>query len=155
MNIKFHKQKLSKDSLRLQYVSGRKEEYNENQEKTKNWFLENQNRNNEYYLGNHDGNIARQNEYTKNRKDAVLIFRSVQNTRQRLHHALKVESKSSSTLVILGLDIQTFEKRMNYQTSPEMNWSNIRIDYIKLIYSIVVFEDGEVREVFNWKTQTS
>ena len=59
--------------------------------------------------------------------------------------------KSSSNRDISGIDIVTYKKWIEYQMTPEMNWSNIEIDHIKAFCLFDVSKDGELREAFSWK----
>ena len=60
-------------------------------------------------------------------------------------------TKQSSTKDILGIDIETYKKWIEYQMTPEMNWSNIETDHLKAICLFDVSKDEELREAFNWK----
>ena len=63
--------------------------------------------------------------------------------------------KSSSTREILGIDIETYRRWIEWQMTPEMNWFNIQIDHVKPICLFDVSNDEELKEAFNWKnTQT-
>ena len=95
-------------------------------------------------------------EYTKNRYKKDVNFRLSKNTRRRIHHALNGRSKSSSTRDILGIDIDLYRKWIEFQMSPEMNWSNIEIDHVKAICMFDVSDDEQLEEAFSWKnTQPS
>ena len=60
-------------------------------------------------------------EMMKSRLKSDASFRLIRNKRQRIHHALNGKSKSFSTLDILGIDVETYRKRIEYQLTPEMN----------------------------------
>ena len=66
-------------------------------------------------------------ENMKNRIKTDVIFRLFRNTRRRIHHALNGKSKSISTKEILGIDIDSYKKRIEFQFTPEMNWSNTKL----------------------------
>ena len=72
-------------------------------------------------------------------------------TRRRIHHALNGQSKSSSSREILGIVTETYKKWIEWQITPEMNWSNIEIDHVKTICLFNVSEDEDLKEAFNWK----
>ena len=94
------------------------------------------------------------NENVKNRIKTDVNFRLIQNTRPRIHHGLKGESKSSSTKEILGIDIDSYRKWIEFQFTPEMKWLKIEIDLVKPICMFDVSKDEELREAFSWeKTQ--
>ena len=59
--------------------------------------------------------------------------------------------KSSSTGEILGIDIETYRRWIEFQFTPEMNWDNIEIDQVKAICLFDVSKDEEIKEAFNWK----
>ena len=64
-------------------------------------------------------------------------------------------TEQSSTKEILRIDIETYKKWIEYQMTPETNWSKIEIDHVKAICLFDVSKDEELREAFNWKnTQT-
>ena len=75
----------------------------------------------------------------------------IRNTRTRMHHALNGKSKSSSTIEILGIDIETYRKWIEWQFTPGMSWTNIEIDHVKPICMFNVSTDEELREAFNSK----
>ena len=63
--------------------------------------------------------------------------------------------KQSSSRVVLGINIDTYRKWIEFQFTPEMNWSNIEIDHVKPICKFDVSKDEELREAFNWKNTQS
>ena len=94
-------------------------------------------------------------EYVENRIKTDVSFRLIRNTRRRNHQALQGKTQLSSTRDILGIDIDLYRKWIEYQMTPEMNWSNIEIDHVKAICMFDVTKDEELRKAFNWKnTQT-
>ena len=95
------------------------------------------------------------NDYIKNRIKLDVKFRLIRNTRRKIHKALNGKLKSSSTKDILGIDHNTYKVWIEYQFTPEMNWSNIEIDHVKPVCLFDVPKDEELREAFKWKnTQT-
>ena len=102
-------------------------------------------------MKNRDEISIRHNEYIKNRLKTDVNFRLIHNTRRRMHHALNGKSKSSSTLDILGIDVETYRKWIEWQMTPEMKWSNIEIDHVKPICMFDVTKDFELKEAFSWK----
>ena len=87
----------------------------------------------------------------KNRYKTDVNFRLVRNTRRRIHHALRGKSKSSSTREILGIDIDTYGKWIEYQFTPEKHWSNIEIDHVKAICLFGISNDEELKLAVSWK----
>ena len=57
--------------------------------------------------------------------------------------------KQSSSRDIIGIDIETYRKWIEYQMTSEMNWSNIEIDHVKSICLFDVSKDEELKEAFS------
>ena len=91
------------------------------------------------------------NWYIKNRIKTDVNFRLIHNTRRRIHHALNGKTKSSSTRDILGIDIDTYRKSIEFQFTPDMTWNNIQIDHVKPICLFDVSDEEQLKEGFNWK----
>ena len=67
---------------------------------------------------------------------------------------MKSKVKSSSTIDILGIDIDAYKKWIDFQMTPEMIWVNIEIDHVKPICMFDLSKDEELKEAFPWeKTQ--
>ena len=81
----------------------------------------------------------------------VVNFRLIRNTRRRNYLALNGKTKPSSTKDFLGIDIEAYKKRLEFQFTPEMNWSNIEIDHVKPICMFDVSDDEQFKEAFSWK----
>ena len=65
-------------------------------------------------------------------------------------------TEQSSTKEILGIDIDTYRKWIEWQMTPEMNWTNIEIDHVKAICMFDMSKEEELKEAFKWKnTQPS
>ena len=60
-------------------------------------------------------------------------------------------TKQSSTKEILGIGIDLYRKWLEFQFTPEMNWSNIEVDHIKPICMFDASDDEQLKESFNWK----
>ena len=63
----------------------------------------------------------------------TLIIKQNQTWVIWLFKALNGESKSTSMKDLLGWDIETCRNWVEYQMTPDMNWSNIEIDHVKLL----------------------
>ena len=74
------------------------------------------------------------------------------NTRRRFHQVVNGKSKSSSTKEdLLGRDIGSYRKWIEYQMTPNMTWDNIEIDYVKAICLFDVSRDEQLKEAFSRK----
>ena len=96
-------------------------------------------------------NRERRNQYLKNKRETDVSFRLISNKRSRIYKTLKGMTKQSSTKDILGIDINLYRKWIEWQMTPEMNWTKIELDHIKPICMSDVSKDEELREAFNWK----
>ena len=147
----FHKNIKTSDGFHPHCKLCRRKYYNENLVKIKKYNLDNRDKKKEYYMKNRNQISIRHKEYIKNRLKTDVTFRLIHNTRRRMHHALNGNTKSSSTLDILGIDVETYRKWIEWQMTPEMNWSNIEIDHVKPICMFDVTNDYELKEAFNWE----
>ena len=122
---------------------------------TKKYHVDNQdlllNKQKLYNKQNREKINTRMNEYVKNRIKTDVNFRLIRNTRRRIHLALNGKSKSSSTREILGIDIDLYKKWIEFQFTPERNWSNIEIDHIKPICMFDVSDDEQMKQAFSWQ----
>ena len=132
----YNKVKNRKDGLNSFCGLCRKKNHNENLVKIKKY---------------NEQNKDRRNLYLENKRETDVKFREVSNTRNRIYKSSKGMTKQSSTKDILGIDIETYEKLIEYQMTPEMNWSNIEIDHVKAFCLFDVSKDDELRAAFNWK----
>ena len=73
-------------------------------------------------------------------------------TRSRIRHALNRKTKSSSTIEILGIDIDTYSKWIEDPMTAEMNWSNKEIDHVRPICMFGLSKDEQLKEAFCWKS---
>ena len=80
--------------------------------------------------------------------------RLIHNLRSRNYKSLNGKSKSSSTKDMLGIDIDSFKKCIEYQFTPEMNWNYIEIDHVKPISLFDVSNNEESKDVFIGKTHS-
>ena len=150
MSIKnnFHKKLSSKDGLDPRCVPCVRKYYLDNRARVKQYYLDNRDRIKEYQLKNYDKIIARKKIYPDKRYKTDN-FRLICKLRSKIHQALQGKTKSSSTRKKLGIDIDTYRKWIEWQMTPEMNWSNKELDHVKAISIFDVSKDEELREVFN------
>ena len=132
----FSKDKNRKDGLNSICRLCRKKYYNENLVKIKKY---------------NEQNKERRNIYLRDKRETDVNFRIITNTRNSIYKSLKGTTKQKSTKEILGIDIETYKKWIEYQMTPEMNWSNIEIDHVEAISLFDVSKDEELGEAFNWK----
>ena len=80
-----------------------------------------------------------------------ITFRLICKTRSRIYRSSKGVTKQSSTKDILGVDIDLYRKCLEWQFTPEMNWSNTEVDHVKPICMFDVSKEEELKEAFSWK----
>ena len=71
------------------------------------------------------------------------------NTRNRLYKTLKTILKSESTKNMLGMDIDTYRKWIEYQMPTDIDWLIIEIDHVRPISSFDVPNNEELKQAFN------
>ena len=96
-------------------------------------------------------NKERKKTNLRNKRETDVKFRLITNTRNRIYKSLKSMTKQSSTKEILGIVIDTYRKWIEWQMTPEMNWTNIEIDHVNPICMFAVSKDEELKEAFSWK----
>ena len=140
----FHKNTKSKDGLHSYCIICRKEygkKYNlENHDRIKRYFSENRSKIN-----------AREMIYLNNRYKSDFNFRLIKNTRNRIYQSLKRMVKSSSAKDILGIDIETYRKWIEWQITPDLTWDNIENDHVRPISSFDIYKDEQLKEAFYWQ----
>ena len=114
----------------------RKKYYNENLVKIKKY---------------NEQNKERRNIYLKHKREADVNFRLISNIRSGIYKSLKGLTKQLSSRDILGIDIDLYRKWIEWQFTPEMNWSNIEIDHVKAICMFDVSNEEQIKEAFSWK----
>ena len=90
----------------------------ENRDRRKDSYLDNRDRIKEYQFKNHDKIESRQIIHSNNRYKTDNNFSLICKTRSRLQQALRGKVKSSSTIIILGIDNETYRNWIEYQ----MTW---------------------------------
>ena len=109
------------------------------------------NRNKDYRLKHRDKFMAQKRVYTNNRYKTDNYFCLFCKTRSIIFKTLKGMTKQSSSINILGIDIDLYRKWLEFQFTPEMNWTNIELDHVKPNFMFDVSKEEELKEAFNWK----
>ena len=89
--------------------------------------------------------------FVKNRIQSDVNIRLIVYTRNRTYKSSKGIAKQSSSRNILGIGIETYYKRIEFQMTPAKTWDNIENDHVKPICLFDVSKDEELKEAFNWK----
>lgn len=94
----------------------------------------------------------REREYVRERRKNDRQYRLLCNLRSRVMCAVK--NRSESTKSLLGCSIPEFEKYIESQFTPEMNWSNYgkywEIDHIKPCCSFDLEDEAQQKQCFHW-----
>ena len=144
LKCNFHKRSKSSDGLQPQCK-------NCILQKQKQYDIENRDKKRDYRIKNREQINSRMNRYIKNRIRMDYNFRLIHNTRRRIHHVLNGKSKSISTKEILGIDIETYKKWIEWQMTPDMTWDNIGIDHVRPISFFDISDNEQLKEAFNWR----
>ena len=90
------------------------------------------------------------------RRETVVNFRLIKSTTCRIYHGLNgILKSSSSTIDILGVDIHTYGRWIDYQFTPEMNWSIFETDHAQPNSSLDKSNTAELKKVLSWKSTLS
>ena len=95
--------------------------------------------------------IAQNKIYTNNRYKTDINFRLICKTRCRNYKTLKSMTKQSSSIIILGIVVDTYRKWIEFQFTSQMNWSNMEIHHVKPTCMCDVSDDEQLKEAFSWK----
>ena len=107
--------------------------------------------NKKYQLKNHENILAQKRISSNNKYKSDISFCLICKTRSKIRQVLKDKVKSSSTIDILGIDLDTYRKWLEFQLTREMNWQNVEIDHVKPICIFDVSKDEELKKAFSWK----
>ena len=125
--------------------------YLDNRDRVKQYYLNNRDRIKEYETKNHDKVIARTKVFLNTRYRTDFKFRLICKTRNKIRQGLNRKTKSSSTLDILGIDIDSYRKWIEWQMTPDMTWDNLEVDHVKPICTFNILDDEDLKLAFNWK----
>jgi hypothetical protein len=121
------------------------------------YYLKNKERLNayskEYQQKNKAKILAKALEYTKRRRKEDIKYRIKLSLRARLHEALKGNSKSSSTIKLLGCTLDELKLYLQDRFTKNMNWNNYgdwHIDHIKPCDSFDLTKDEEQKKCFHY-----
>ena len=89
-------------------------------------------------------------QYVQTRIKTDVNYRLLVYTRNRIYKSLKGMMKQSSLRDILGIDIETYRKWIEWQLTPEVNWKSIEIDHVKPICMFDVSKEEYLKEAFSW-----
>ena len=119
--------------------------------KTKDWNKNNPEEVEQNQKKYNEQNKEKRNVYPKNKRENNVIFRLIRNTGNIFYEALKCLTKLSSTKDILGIDINLYRKWIEWQMTPEMNWTNLEIDHVNVVSLFDVSKEEELIEAFSSK----
>lgn len=111
-------------------------------------------------------------QYRKDNKERIALYKKnwerlnkndlhikvTRNLRRRIAHVLKGETKSASTLELLGCSFEEFIHRLESQFIPGMTWENYgrngwHIDHITPCYKFDLSNPEEQRKCFHYTNQ--
>jgi len=81
------------------------------------------------------------------------LFRLICNYRNRINNAINGNSKSASTMKLLGCSIEFLKQHLEKQFKPGMSWENrssFHVDHIRPCASFDLIKPEEQRKCFNY-----
>jgi len=125
--------------------------------KNKEWHLKNPRefpQDQKEYLSRPEIKEKRQNRM-RNRYKTDINFRLTDLCRRRLRHALKGNSKTASTIELIGCTIEELRQHIESKFEPWMNWENQGlggwdIEHIKACFHFNMSDPKQQRACFNW-----
>lgn len=93
-----------------------------------------------------ENNKAKKNEYFKNRYHSDLNFRITTNVRNRVRIALKRNSKSNATEILIGCNLDFLKLHLEKMFKDGMTWSNYGEWQIDHIYPCSKFDLSKPEE---------
>ena len=95
-------------------------------------------------------------EWNKKMSLENIIYKIKKNLRRRVHHALKGNTKSTSTMKLIGCTPEFFKNYIESLFEPNMTWENYgewHIDHIKPCFSFDLSKINEQNECFHYSNQ--
>ena len=107
------------------------------------------------YLSRPETKEKRQNRM-RNKYKTDINFRLTDLCRRRLSQALKGNSKTASTMELIGCTVEELRQHIESLFEPWMNWENQGlggwdIDHIKACFHFNMENPQQQRECFNWR----
>jgi hypothetical protein len=107
-----------------------------------------------YLKNNRPKKMARQLERQRERLQSDPGYRLIRNYRRRVHHALKGQSKNTSTRKLVGCSLQDWWEWLQQGFSPEMTHDNCgqiwQVDHIMPLSSFDLSKHSEITASFHY-----
>jgi len=143
------------------YYQNNKDKINKYREKNKNkikeykkeWIKRNKNKVRELHKQWAIKNRKKMNLYQKNKREYDINYKIVCNLRSRLVKALKNNSKTKTTLKLVGCGIEFLREHLQKQFKQGMNWQNYglwHIDHIRPCSKFDLSKPNEQAKCFNY-----
>jgi aspartyl-tRNA synthetase len=136
------------------YAENHKEERKENTER---WVMNNKEHFKEqkkiYYKANKEKINRKKNEWDKNKRDTDVNYRVLKNLRNRLWYAIKENTKSATTKILLGCTSEELKIHLENKFTDGMNWDNYgkwHIDHILPCCSFDMSSSDKQKECFHF-----
>ena len=106
-----------------------------------------------YYEANHEKVIVCKKKYYNNRRNTDPAFKLLRNLRSRLGNAIKGNTKSASTMKLIGCTIEKLQEHLENQFTDDMTWENYgewHVDHILPCVSFDFTKDEEQFKCFHY-----
>jgi hypothetical protein len=117
------------------------------------YYLKYKDRQRELEKLNSDKVNARKRERSKERRQTDIDYKIKINLRGRIYKAIKRNSKSESTMVLIGCSIEALKVYLSSMFTEGMNWDNYgkwHIDHIKPCASFDLTDSVQQKECFHY-----
>jgi hypothetical protein len=117
------------------------------------YYLKYKDRQRELEKLNKDKVNARKRERSKERRQTDINYRIKINLRGRIYKAIKRNSKSESTIVLIGCSIEALKVYLSSMFTEGMSWDNYgkwHIDHIKPCASFDLSDSDQQKECFHY-----
>lgn len=151
---KYHRKHYLKNKEKISEYGKKYRELNKDKtsKRIKSWTLKNIKRIKEQ----RNNRKIQRSQQDKLRRKVDINFKLTHNLRVRILHALNGETKSTSTLKLIGCSLEELKKHLEKQFQPGMTWKNHTIDgwHIDHIKQCILFDlskKSEQEKCFNYK----
>lgn len=138
------------------YAKTHKEQIRKHIRKYQQTHKEEINKKSKLFRDTHKEHIKKYNrEYSRKRKNSDIGFKLICNLRTKVSEAIRRNSKSSPTLMLLGCSVNKLKQHLESQFKPNMSWDNYgyygwHIDHKKPCVNFDLSSPDEQKKCFHY-----
>ena len=158
--IKYDKQYRDKNEEKIKKLSKKYRDANKEEiaKRHKKWYDQNKEKVakyiKQYYDRNKEKILKQRKEYRKNKLKNDINFKILHNLRRRINNALKGNTKSLNTMILIECEIDYLMFHIQKQFTKSMSWDNYglwHIDHKLPCASFDLSKPSEQRKCFNYR----